>query len=151
LFKGQFIGCKGKGQEKSWWSFQERLGWLTGLIDKILLYNMGHSAWCTYANLIVCILIECMSCDNIHKVLSRGLHLRGQIDRFLFCGRACIIPAYTHPCLCWEFTTAILTIKWPLQGMSKDNSGWGQRRIQHGVTFCWRGSSLMVAFFFPHY
>jgi hypothetical protein len=26
LFKGQFIGCKGKGQEKSWWSFQERLG-----------------------------------------------------------------------------------------------------------------------------
>jgi hypothetical protein len=37
-----------------------------------------------------------------------------------------------------EFTTVILIIKWPLEGMSKDGTGRRQGGVQQGLTFCWR-------------
>jgi hypothetical protein len=49
---------KCKWQKKSGQSLQNGLGWLTGLIDKVLSYNMGHSlqALCWLSGtLVVCI------------------------------------------------------------------------------------------------
>jgi hypothetical protein len=57
---------------------------LTGLVDKVLIYNMGHSAPAPADS-------QGFNCvydmTNIHKVIHRGLYLRGQTeDRFPFTG-----------------------------------------------------------------
>jgi hypothetical protein len=72
-------------RDKSGPSLQEGLGWLTGLINKVLLYNMGHSVYALM--LIPKSLMICMRCD--HNVLSRGLYLRDHIEnRFPFTGHS---------------------------------------------------------------
>jgi hypothetical protein len=58
LFKGQFTGCEDKGRENFGWSLQEGQGWLTGLIDKVLLFSMGYSVHAL--TLISRFLIACM-------------------------------------------------------------------------------------------
>jgi hypothetical protein len=77
LFKMEFIVCKSKQQEKSGTSLQEELGWLTGLIDKVLSHNMGHFARGLMT--IPSFLIVCRTCDQC-QVLSRGLYLKCQIE-----------------------------------------------------------------------
>jgi hypothetical protein len=120
LFKGKFISFKGKLKEKSGWFLQEEIGWLTGLIDKVLVYNMGHSAHgiCWFPGF----LLYAWDVTSIHKVLGRGLYLRGHIEnRFPFT----YFPVWTGqgiPLSLGNCTTAILTIKWPrmVQGGGRD-------------------------------